>query len=113
MVTRRTPIKRSLKRQITPEAVELYRQCQVLKPTWDKHSRTHCPGNKLGWCATCEDYREREHALHKLIGLTKFDHGPVNDCSEDERPNSWLTAAKTFERVLKLKALLEAASDAE
>ena len=36
------------------------------------------------------------------MGLARWDHGPVNDCTDDERPQPWLCAAKTFDRVVEM-----------
>jgi hypothetical protein len=93
---------------ITDEMVALYRRCKELRPTRDEHLRGTCPGPITERCADCRESIEKSLELHRLLGLMPWDCSPIDTLREEERPQPWLCAGQSFDRIREIKRQLEA-----
>src|SRR3954470_6284501 len=74
MPTKRTPLRRDLKRKITPEAIDAFRHMEAL--------RTACTCEPRDWagehwkhrcCATCDEWWRVHSVLHNELGLRPWE----------------------------------------
>jgi hypothetical protein len=100
MVTTRTPINRSGKFKITPEAVDIFRRmqdvpdcyCGILKPDLI--------------CASCEQYKQLHRELHATLKLPPhlwpaIVHPDVEcDCPPGHTSHAWWSEAQALHRAL-------------
>jgi hypothetical protein len=92
MTTKRTPIHREARTQITPEAADLYRKiCCELAPTYLGCLRKSCPNRSAGrGCDTCREHHKLSGKLHNMLGLKPW-HFPLSKC---EPPEEAMSSAK-------------------
>ena len=69
MTTRRTPLRRDMKRRLTPEAIDAFRRMEALRAActcpardWDGKPSEHRS------CASCEEWWDVHKVLHDALG---------------------------------------------
>jgi hypothetical protein len=106
-VKRRKPKGRNI--VITSEMVALYRRAKELWPTRLDHIRGMCPGPIGEHCADCLEQTAKVRELHRLSGLKPWDRSPVSELADDDRPQPWLCAGRSFDDIREIKRQLESA----
>ena len=79
MATRRTPLKRRARRQITDAAVDAFK-------LGERHARN-------GTEAPSEEFLDAFHRLHRALGLRPWESSPLD--VDDAEPPAWMFSNKT------------------
>jgi hypothetical protein len=111
MSTKRTPLRRDTRRQITPEAADLFRQMEALK--------LRCTRAPIDWkgacwkqdsCAACDERQRLQGELHSALALKPWEwpayQHPDSVCpypAGSHAAQHWKSDERGVELYLKLK----------
>ena len=80
MPTTRTPLRRNLRRRITPEAKQVFARAVALEPVY--HSCEHsvnCRSTRIGkHCKECDEYLDLYVQLHRFLALHPGQTSPIS-----------------------------------
>ena len=116
MATKRTPLKRNLKRRITPEAVAAY---VVAKETWPVRSSCDRGGkcqskDVSAFCKACTAHLDACRAMYRLLDIKPWEVLPI-DADVPEPPEYMATnplRAPAWRAAYQLRLDLEDAAEA-